>query len=55
MSLAEKVLELEEKYLLLRASIQGVAIALEAHSSDNSALEITARQLKEILEKDKLD
>tara|TARA_R110002020_G_scaffold173946_3_gene364943 strand:- start:509 stop:676 length:168 start_codon:yes stop_codon:yes gene_type:complete len=55
MSLAEKVLELEGKYRLLRASVEGVVAAIDSYSENDSVLKVTADHLKEILEKDKLD
>lgn len=62
MSLAEemkevtfKVLELEGRYRLLHASVQGVIDAMVICSENNGALKVTADHLKEILEKDKLD
>ena len=54
-SLAEQVLDLEGKYRLLHASVQGVIDAIDACSENNDALKITANHLKEILGMDKPD
>ena len=49
-SLAEQVLELEGKYRLLRAGVEGVVLALDTYSKDNPSLKIVTDQLKEVLE-----
>jgi hypothetical protein len=54
-SLAEQVLDLEGKYRLLRGSVEGVIVAIDACSENNGALKVTADHLKEILKMDKLD
>ena len=54
-SLAEQVLDLEGKYRLLRGSLEGVVVAIDACSENNDALKITANHLKEILGMDKPD